>query len=159
MVCRSTGPQHESRHWHHVLHCHLHAISHKNGLDEAIQIINFVKSWSLNTCVFLIFHVIKWKAYIKHFCYNRYCDCLKEKYFCDWVASWTMKTENRKTLFFCGISFLLKRMTDKTFYRKRTKWACYFKYLLPMIFQSFGLLSKKNVHSYLKRFLKYSSLF
>lgn len=90
MVGRSTGPQHESRHWHHVFRCHLHAISHKNGLDEAIQIINFVKSWSLNTCFFLIFHVIKRKAYIKHFCYDRYCDCLKEKYFCDWVASWTI---------------------------------------------------------------------
>lgn len=38
----------------------------------------------------LIFHVIKRKAYIKHFCYDRYCDCLKEKYFCDWVASWTI---------------------------------------------------------------------
>ena len=67
--------------------------------------------------------VIKWKACINTFCYNRL--------FWGKVRLWLSWQMNY--LLFHGISFLFKRMNDKTFYRKRTEWACYFKYLLPII--------------------------
>lgn len=73
----------------------------------------------------------KMKIMHKHFCYNR---LLWGK-----VLLWFSCQVNY--LLFHGISFLFKRMTDKTFYRKSTEWACSFKYLLPIIILD---LSSKN---------------
>lgn len=61
-------------------------VSHKNVLDEAVTIINFVKSQPWSTC-FLIWCGTGWAVHIENSCTVKDGGFLQENSWCAWVVS------------------------------------------------------------------------